>query len=90
MFTDNTANITVLYNGYLKNAAIPEQDGCTITIDGNAILEGDVLTLTEDAKDGDIITITATSSYDNSIIATKEITIYYKECRLVVNLNDGQ
>lgn len=90
MFTDNTANITVLYNGYLKNAAIPEQDGYTMTVDGNAILEGGVLTLTEDAKDGDIITITATSSYDNSIVVTKEIAIYYKECRLVVNLNDGQ
>ena len=90
MFTDNTANITVLYNGYLKNAAIPEQDGHTITVEGNAVLEGDVLTLTEDTKDGDIITITATSSYDNSIIATKEIAIYYKECRLIVNLNNGQ
>lgn len=90
MYLENTANVTVLYNGCLENAAIPEQDGHTVTVDGNAILEGNVLTLTEDAKDGDIITITATSSYDNSIVATKTIAVYYKDRDFVVNLNNGQ
>lgn len=90
MYLENTANVTVLYNGCLENAAISEQDGHTVTIDGNAILEGNVLTLTEDAKDGDIITITATSSYDNSIVATKTIVVYYKDRDLIVNLNNGQ
>lgn len=90
MYLENTANVVVLYNGCLEEAAIPEQNGHTITVEGNATLEGNTLTLTEDAKDGDIITITAISSYDNSIIATKEIAIYYKDRDLVVNLNNGQ
>lgn len=90
MYLDNTVNIAVLYNGCLEEAAIPEQNGYTITVEGNATLEGNVLTLTENAADGDVITITATSSYDDTIVCTKEIAVYYKDRDITVNLNNGQ
>lgn len=90
-YNDNkTANIEVTYNGGESSLLYPEQEGYTLSVSGNATIEGNVLTLTNNAQVGDIITVTVTSTYDTSISSTQEIEVVYEEPSISVNLNDGQ
>ena len=90
-YNDNkTANIIVTYNGGATSLYYLEQEGYTLSVSGNATTEDNVLTLTNNAQVGDIITVTVTSTYDTSISSTQEIEVVYKEPSISVNLNDGQ
>ena len=89
-YINNTMNINVTYNGGQTSLYFPEQEDYTLSVSGNATLDGNILTLTDEAQTGDIITITVTSTYDNSISSTKEIEVIYLEASISVNLNEGQ
>lgn len=83
-------SVEVLYNNLFENAIIPEQDGYTIKISGNATVDGNTITLTDDAKEGDIITLIVTSTYDSSITDTKQITVVYVDKFCEIDLKNGQ
>lgn len=87
---NKTMNIKVTYNEGETNLFHPEQEGYTISVSGNATLDGNVLTLNDNAQLGEIITITVTSTYDTSISSTKEIEVAYREPSIAINLNEGQ
>ena len=87
---NKTMNIGVTYNGGQTSLYHPEQEGYTLSVSGNATLDGNVLTLTDEAQVGDIITIAVTSTYDPSISSSQEIEVVYEEPSISVNLNDGQ
>lgn len=82
--------INITYNGGQTSLYYPDQEGYILSVNGNATLDENVLILTDNAQIGDIITITVTSTYDNSISSTKELEVIYKESIISVNLNDGQ
>lgn len=85
---NKTMSIKVTYNdGEIHNT---EQEGYTLSVSGNATLDGNVLILNDNAQVGEIITITVTSTYDTSISSTKEIEVVYKEPSIAINLNEGQ
>ena len=87
----NNCEITVLYNDTITNPeALGEYAGYTLTCSDNATIDGNMLTLNEDAQVGDVVTITATSTYNPEITTTKEIEIIYKEAYYEIELNDGQ
>lgn len=91
MYNNNkTMNLAILYNGDQKFLYYPEEEGYTFSVNGNATVDNNILTLTDAAQAGDIITITATSTYDSSISSTKNIEVVYKEVSMALNLNDGQ
>lgn len=80
----NTVQLEVLYNG-----GPSAQQGVTYSITGNAtISDTGLITLTEVAQAGDIITVTATSTYNPELTATYTITVYDVERSLNVNLNN--
>lgn len=87
---NKTKNITVTYNDGQESLYKPEQEGYTLSVSGNATIDGNVLTLTDDAQVGDIITVTVTSTYDTSISSTQEIEVVYVEQLISVNPNNGQ
>lgn len=89
-YLGKTTTINVLYNGCQDSLFYPEQEGYTLSVSGNATLDGNVLTLTDNAQVGDIITVTVTSNYDNSISSTQDIEIVYIDKILEVDLNNGQ
>jgi hypothetical protein len=90
-YKTNSKNINVTYNGGNSNLInYPEQEAYTISVDGNATLDGNVLTLTDNAQLGDIITVTVTSDYNNEIVAVKQMEVVYREPSITVNLNNGQ
>lgn len=73
--------------GYVKE----EQLGVAWAVSGPATITKDgVLTLTDDAGAGDVVTVTATSTYDSSISATHAIDITYMVPSYSVDLGDGQ
>ena len=85
-----TRTLNVTYNDGETSLYYSEQEGYTISVSGNATLDGNVLTLTDNAQVGDIITVTVTSTYDTSISSTQEIEVVYIEPSFNINLNDGQ
>ena len=87
---NKTITLRITYNGGATGLYHQEQEGYTLSVSGNATLDGNVLTLTDNAQVGDIITVTVTSTYDNSISSTQEIEVVYKEPSVKVNLNNGQ
>ena len=87
---NKTITLKITYNGGADGLFKPEQEGYTLSVSGNATLDGNVLTLTDNAQVGDIITVTVTSTYDNSISSTQEIEVVYIEPSITVNLNNGQ
>lgn len=83
--------IELLYNG-ITYFSKEEQKGYTLSINGNATInnEKNLITLTNNAKVGDIITITITSTYDTSITTTKQIKVVNVAPSISVDLNNGQ
>lgn len=80
----NTIQLELSYNG----GPIAQQ-GVTYSITGNAtVSDTGLVTLTGVAQAGDVITVTATSTYNSTITATYTITVYDVERSLNVNLND--
>lgn len=86
-YINNYTPITITYNGGKTAACYPEQEGYTISVNGNATINDNVLTLTDDAQAGDIITVTVTSTYDNTLSATKEIKVGYYEIDVTYTSN---
>lgn len=81
----------ITYNGGFDDLYYKEQESYVLSINGNATIdENGLITLNDNAKLGDKLIITAVSTYDTSIIATKEIEIVYIEPCYEINLNDGQ
>lgn len=87
---NNSVNINILFNGDLSKKALGEYAGYTLEVNGNATIDGDVLTFTEDAKVGDIITVTVTSTYNPEITDTKNLEVIYQPAYYEIGLNDGQ
>lgn len=82
----NTLQLELAYNG-----GPTAQQGVTYSITGNAtVSDTGLVTLTGVAQAGDIITVTATSTYNPELTATYTITVYDVELSLNVNLNNGQ
>lgn len=80
----NTIQLELAYNG----GPIAQQ-GVTYSITGNAtVSDTGLVTLTGVAQAGDVITVTATSTYNPKLTATYTITVYDVERSLNVNLND--
>lgn len=82
--------IDIGYNNGCTVEALGEYAGYTLTCSDNATLDGNILTLTEGTQEGDIITISATSTYNPEITTTKELTVVYKPSYYEIELNDGQ
>ena len=88
---NKTGKVIITYNGGDNNLLFPEEEGYTLSISGNATIdENGIITLNDNAQVGDKLIITAVSTYDSSITATKEIEVVYKEPYYEVVLNDGQ
>ena len=84
---NTTQNYSIKYNDGVVN---PEQEGVTWSITGNAtITQNGVVTL-NNAKAGDKITITATSTYNNSISASLAVSIISTNKEMNIDLNNGQ
>lgn len=80
----NTIQLETLYNGGPST-----QQGVTYSITGNATIDNTgLVTLTEATQAGDIITVTATSTYNSNLTTTYTITVYDVERSLDVNLNE--
>lgn len=80
----NTLQLELAYNG-----GPTAQQGVTYSITGNAtVSDTGLVTLTGVAQAGDVITVTATSTYNPELTATYTITVYDVERSLNVNLND--
>lgn len=80
----NTIQLELSYNG-----GPTAQQGVTYSITGNAtVSDTGLVTLTGVAQAGDVITVTATSTYNPELTATYTITLYDVERSLNVNLND--
>lgn len=80
----NTIQLELAYNG-----GPTAQQGVTYSITGNAtVSDTGLVTLTGVAQAGDVITVTATSTYNPELTATYTITVYDVERSLNVNLND--
>lgn len=80
----NTLQLELSYNG-----GPTAQQGVTYSIIGNAtVSDTGLVTLTGVAQAGDVITVTATSTYNSTITTTYTITVYDVERSLNVNLNN--
>lgn len=80
----NTLQLELSYNG-----GPTAQQGVTYSIIGNAtVSDTGLVTLTGVAQAGDVITVTATSTYNPELTSTYTITVYDVERSLNVNLND--
>lgn len=66
------------------------QQGYIFEVTGPATIEDNVLYLNENAKDGDVITITVISTYNADIQDSISIPLIYKEKYIDVNMNNGQ
>ena len=90
-YLSRSINLTILYNNTApENLYYQEQTGVNISVSGNATIDGSILTLTDDAQAGDIITVTATSTYDSNITVTKDIEVIYAEPSILIDLNNGE
>lgn len=86
-----TMPIKIAYNNVLDSLYHEEQMGYTLTINNpNATFSNGILTVNDSFQEGDTLTITATSTYDPTITATKNIVAVYEEAKYEINLNDGQ
>ena len=80
---------SITYNNGDPGLYYKEQEGYVLSVSENATINNDgLIILNENVQVGDIVTITATSTYDSNIIATKNIEITSIETILSVNLND--
>lgn len=82
-----TKTYTVQYN---DGIALPEQTGVTWSVTGNATISPDGVLTTSNANDGDVITVTATSTYDSSISASITVSVINTSCGVIMDLNNGQ
>ncbi len=88
-YKTNSIELTVEYND--GSLVVPSKRGYTIElVSGNATLNGNIITLNDNAQVGDKIVVTVTSTYDTSISSTKELEVINQEPTVSVNLNDGQ
>lgn len=78
---------TVQYN---DGITLPEQTGVTWSVTGNATISPDGVLTTSNANDGDVITVTATSTYDSSISASITVSVVNHFSSETIDLNDGQ
>ena len=87
-----TEMYTVQYNE--NNNAYAAEHGATWSVSGNATISADgdtcTLTLADNAAKDDVITLTATSTYDSSIIGRKEITCDYVAQTVTIDTGSGQ
>ena len=87
--TQTTANLT--YNGGMAEVYLKEQMGVNWSITGNATIdENGVITLSNNAQAGDVITVTATSKYNSNITATATINVTEEAQFYSINTNGSQ
>ena len=79
-----TATYKVQYN---DGVVFPEQTGVTWSITGNATISKDGVVTLRNASVGDKLTITATSTYNNSISASSTVSVVYVATSMTVDLN---
>jgi hypothetical protein len=76
---------------YNNGITLPEERGVTWSIAGNATISQDgVVTLTDSANAGDVLSVTVTSTYNSSISATYTISVVDKVISMSIDLNNGQ
>lgn len=82
-----TKTYTVQYNDGITS---PEQTGVTWSVTGNATISPDGVLTTSNANGGDVITVTATSTYDSSISASITVSVINLSRGVIMDLNGGQ
>ena len=83
-YYDNSIQASVYYEG-----GKPGQKDSTYSITGNATIDDTgLITLTESAQAGDIITVTATSTYNPEFTSSKNIEVLDQEKYIAVNLGE--
>ena len=87
MYNGNTGTYKIKYNDGL---VLPEQAGVTWSITGNATISQDGIVTLNNASAGDTLSITAISTYDNSISASLTVSVVNKSKSIYIELNDGQ
>ena len=87
MYNGNTRTYKIKYNDGDVN---PVQAGVTWSITGNATISQDGIVTLNNASAGDTLSITAISTYDNSISASLTVSVVNKSKSIYINLNDGQ
>ena len=87
LFYNNTFEVIVKYDG-----GTVDKHTATITVNGPATVNGNIVTLDSSAKEGDTIEVTATSNYKPEFTATSTTIVINKEITksIILNLNDGQ
>lgn len=81
----NTMSLNVIYD-----TSKTEQYGVTYSIEGPATVDDGIITLTNNAKVNDIITVVATSSYNSNITTKFTIKVIDDIKDIDVDLNNGQ
>lgn len=84
---NTTGTYTIQYN---DGNVLPEQTGVTWSITGNAAISQDGVVTLKNASVGDVLTITATSTYDTSISASLTVSVANVESSMTIDLNNGQ
>ncbi len=75
---------------YNDGEVLPEQSGVTWSITGNATISQDGIVTLNNANVGDVLTITATSTYSSSISSSLTISVINIENSYTIDLNNGQ
>ena len=87
MYNGNTMTYKIKYN---DGDVVPVQAGVTWSITGNATISQDgIVTLNNDSA-GDTLSITAISTYNNSISASLTVSVVNELPSIYVDLNEGQ
>ena len=84
---NTTGTYKIKYN---DGAVLPEQSGVTWSITGNATISQDGIVTLNNANVGDVLTITATSTYSSSISSSLTISVINIEPSYTIDLNNGQ
>ena len=87
MYNGNTVTYKIKYN---DGDVVPGQTGVTWSITGNATISQDGIVTLNNASAGDTLSITAISTYDNSISASLTVSVVNKSKSIYIYLNDGQ
>ena len=87
MYNGNTLTYKIKYN---DRDVVPGQAGVTWSITGNATISQDGIVTLNNASAGDTLSITAISTYDNSISASLTVSVVNKSKSIYINLNNGQ
>ena len=87
MYNGNTGTYKIKYN---DGAVVPGQAGVTWSITGNATISQDGIVTLNNASAGDTLSITAISTYDNSISASLTVSVVNKSKSIYIDLNYGQ